>query len=151
MAEQPEPQNENIDSNKKQVKNKITTDQWLKLAGLLLALVGTIITIMKFTGTEEPPLKLSEEQKEIYLEVSDIIGELIAQNDKIDNETASEFYKLYNGRMILVEDSIVSRATRRFKFELDDKRSGIKNVLNPNKFKKTGIEVIEACRDALNN
>lgn len=148
MSEEKIAKDNNAKSDAKQKSKKLTTDQWLKIGGLILALAGTIITILKFTGTDVPE-KLSEDQKEIYFEVSGVIGELLTQNDNIDSETATEFDKLYNGRMILVEDSVVSRAMRRFKFELDDKRNGVKNVLNPNKFQKTGIQVIEACKDAL--
>lgn len=142
-AEEQKPKEEG----KKKEKSKLSTDQWLKLGGLILTLVGTIIAVLKFSP--DSPKRLSEEQKEFYVETSDVIGKLISSDSIINQVTASEFYSLYNGRMILVEDSIVSRAMRRFKFELDDKRNGVENALNPNKFQKTGIELIETFKNAL--
>lgn len=144
---------EESDKENKPKKKNLSPDQWIKLGGLVLALVGTIITVLKFTsGTPEVTSPaLSEEQKEMYIEVSDVIGQLIAEKENVKPETAQKFNTLYSGKMILVEDTIVSLAMRKFKFELDDKLAGRENVLNPNKFQKTGMDVVKACRDALKN
>ena len=144
---------EESEKENKPKKKSLSPDQWIKIGGLVLALVGTVITVLKFAnGTQEvtAPI-LSEEQKEMYIEVSDAIGQLIAEKENIKSETAQKFNALYSGKMILVEDTIVSLAMRKFKFELDDKLARRENILNPNKFQKTGMDVVKACRNALKN
>ena len=131
--------------------NRLET--FLKIGGFVIAAVGCLLAVLQFTKSCGKTDPLAEERKQIYIEVSQLVGKILAtENRDTLNKLSDEFNVLYNGRMNMVEgQSAVSLSMRRFRYELDDKLNGVKNVLNQFKFKTEGLKLIRECQKQLNN
>ena len=117
-------------------------ENYLKIGGFLIALSGAVLAILQFTSkSDDDPLR--DQRIETYKAATRIIGKLISF-EKIDSirAYAPAFMELYNGEMLLVEDPEVAESMKRFKNELTDKTTGVENVVDPFKFKKTGMAAI---------
>ena len=128
------------------------TEKVIKIGMFVIAVVGAITALITwYTNNQtqhKQPDALKETRIETYKNLSTLIGRMISTSNpdslvRFANDFNQNFY---NGEMILVEDTLVSLAMRRYKFALDDKLNGIVNILDPQKFEKTGREVIKTCQ-----
>lgn len=136
----------------KKIVTQDKTEKVIKIGMFIIAIVGAITAFVTWYNNNEKqhkqPDALIEIRLETYKNLSSLIGKMISTSSpdsliKLSNEFNQNYY---NGEMILVEDTSVSLAMKRYKFALDDQLNGVSNILDPNKFEKTGREVIKACQ-----
>lgn len=134
---------------RKRTEKQDKTEKIIRIGGFVIAIVGAITAFITFYNNQKHPDPLKETRLSTYKNLSTLVGKMIStsNNDSLSNLADTFEQDFYNGEMILVEDTIVSLAMRRFKFELHDKLNGIENIENPNKFQNTGRDVIQACQD----
>ncbi len=133
-------------------KAESNLDRNLKIGTFALAIIASITGLITWYNNaiyKSDPLKTTRIEQ--YNDLSRIIGKMINEKNldslKVLNH---EFINMYNGQMVLLEDTAVSLSMRRFKLEVDDKMNGIENLANPFKYQASGLQVIKACKTHIN-
>lgn len=136
--------------------------QWLPI---LISVATVLIGIFEFNSQQRANIELEyfklkandstnfsnkqwEHKSEIYVQISQIVGNIISfqKDERIDTAQIKKFSKIYYGESILVEDSIVNVAMTHFKRSIDDyNRKWISEV----QLKTVGMDVCGKIRDAI--
>lgn len=120
----------------------------IKIGTFIIAIVAATTSLLTWCNNQKTSDPLKETRLKTYTSLSNLVGKMISPHNAdslaILAKTFTEDF--YNGEMILVEDTTVSLAMKRFKIELNDKLNGVENILNPNKFENSGRVVIEICK-----
>lgn len=134
-------------NNKTEKQERI--DKIIKIGSFVIAIVGAITGLIAWYNNQKYVDSLKEKRIATYENLSLLVGKMISNNNPdstllVQSKTFNEDF--FNGKMLLVEDSVVCLAMNRFKFELEDKINGNINILNPQKFEKSGRDIILACQ-----
>jgi hypothetical protein len=133
------------------VDRKDATDKIIKTGGFIIAIVGAVTALITWVVSLQPkPVTdtLSATRIATYTDLSLLVGRMIsnANTDSLKSLGVVFNEKFYNGEMLVVEDTAVSKAMKRFKLELEDKLNGVYYPLDPTKFENSGRDVIQTCQ-----
>jgi len=123
-------------------------ERTIKIGTFIIAIVAATTALLTWFNNQKHSDSLKETRLTNYRSLSHLVGKMISKpnSDSLAGLAKTFTEDFYNGEMILVEDTTVSLAMKRFKLELDDKLNGVENILNPDKFEKSGRNVIEICK-----
>jgi hypothetical protein len=115
------------------------------LSLLTLAFAGTLVLWFGREGRAEGPKSTSIST---FRDLSSLVGRIIKESnqDSLTGLARSFEQNYYEGQLIYPEDSVILLTMRRFKFELNDKLSGMTNILDSEKFQNVGRDLIAACQ-----
>lgn len=142
-------------------------DLTIKTIAPIITVLGLLVGVWQFTRGQSAQLereyKLLEEkdriefkqrtwakQVEVYTKVSNVVGRIAAE-DLSDDElkkTIGQFYTLYWGDMLYVEDEAVEQAMIDFHVEIQDY---LKEIGNRDRLKVRAKQLIEVSRQSSRN
>lgn len=121
-------------------------DKFINIGGFVISIVTLLIVILQYVNEPDP---LKETRISTYKDMIDITGKIInTQNNDSLTKLTNQFTEIYWGYYMLVNDSLVAKVMKRFKFELEDKIKG-KNNIYSDKYKLIGEELIETCQKSI--
>jgi hypothetical protein len=125
----------------------MNTEKTIKATIFSVVGVTAIVICITWAGKEKQFNDL-ENRVSAYNRLTTLIGKIIsvANADSLLRWSYSFNHDFYDRETIPPEDSATLLAVRRFKFELNDKLSGMINILDPAKFEKAGHDIIKACQ-----
>ena len=115
----------------------------MEIGGFIFSFITVIIVVLQFLDRPDP---LKETRINNYKGIIDITGKIVntQDNDSL-TKLSNQFMEIYWGYYMLVNDSMVIKEMKRFKFELEDKIKGNNNVFT-DKYKTIGKELIQSCQ-----
>ncbi|HKQ09491.1 MAG TPA: hypothetical protein VJ464_30500 [Blastocatellia bacterium] len=142
-------------------------DVGAKVVAPILTVVGLLIGVWQFSKEQGAQLerqykliaendrlefkrRLWEKQLEVYMKISNVVGKIAAEDlNKADLKKAiDQFYSLYWGDMLYVEDKAVERAMIDFHVEIQDY---LKGNSTRDRLKVRADQLITVCRDSSRN
>jgi hypothetical protein len=125
----------------------MNTEKTIKATIFSVVGVTAIIICMTWAGKEKQFNDL-ENRVSAYNRLTTLIGKILSVSnaDSLIKWSNNFNHDFYDRETIPSEDSATLLAMRRFKFELNDKLSGTINILDPDRFEKTGHDIIKVCQ-----
>jgi hypothetical protein len=118
----------------------------------IFSVVGVIAIIICITWAgKEKQFNDLENKISAYNQLTGLVGKIISVSNADSLIKWSNIFNhdFYDKEIIPSEDSATLLAMRRFKFELNDKLSGTINILEPDRFEKTGRDIIKECQSQI--
>jgi hypothetical protein len=123
-------------------------DKFFKIGTFIISCLSFAFLVYQYFDKPDP---LKDTRINTYRELSSLVGKIINTQDVDSLKGLSKLYgEMHMGVMVLINDSLTSIAMKRFKYDLDDKIKG-DNILNSDKYKTTGIELIKYCKNNIKN
>jgi hypothetical protein len=133
-------------------------DILLKAIGAASIAIGGVFGLWQYRDTTEKEFRKPfwEKQIDVYFEVSKAaatIATLDETNTEKKKETEDEFWKLYWGQVVLVEDKPVKDAMQRFSQCLkgEDEYCRSDDELKKEELQKLSLELANSCRSSISN
>jgi hypothetical protein len=130
------------------IQHKEKIDKIIRTGIFSIAAVTAITILITWFGKERQFDILEQDRFSKYSGLSVLVGKIIgvSSSDSLANWAGAFNHNFYDAENIATEDSLLLLAMRRFKFELNDRLNGAVNILDPDRFEKTGQDIIEACQ-----
>jgi hypothetical protein len=125
----------------------MNTEKTIKATIFSVVGVTAIVISITWAGKEKQFSDL-ENRVSAYNRLTTLIGKIISVSnaDSLIKWSNSFNHDFYDRETIPQEDSATLLAMRRFNFELNDKLSGTINILDPDRFEKSGHDIIKECQ-----
>lgn len=142
-------------------------DLGVKIIAPILTVIGLLVGIWQFTKGQAAQLereykllaendrlefkhRMWEKQLDVYTKISNVVGRIAAGNQQKGElqKDIDQFYNLYWGDMIYVEDSAVEKAMIEFHVEIQDY---LKGIGTKDRLKIRAKQLIDVCRESSRN
>ena len=131
-------------------------DLRIKIIAPLLTVTGLLLGVWQFTSGQAANDRLEfkrrtwEKQLDVYTKVCHVVGRIAAENQQKNSlkKNIDQFYSLYWGEMIYVEDKDVEKAMIDFHLAIHDYLNG---VISDDTLKIRAKQLIDICRRSSRN
>jgi hypothetical protein len=120
---------------------------------VLFGVVGSfaIVTLIVMLNDGQPSDEFKSSRILAYTKLGYAVERLMdTSNSDSLSSYATEFNRVFVGRdAVLADDRVLALPIMRFKYELNDKLSGAINLLDPDRFDRSGREIMRLCQDQI--